>query len=95
MCAITKFILTYFFVCKITPLLDATTPLQSRLKVGWCNSIVMRGSRGAGGRAAVLESPRPLKNHKNIGFLSNTGQDGARRCRTRISKGDFGTLKNG
>ena len=29
----------------------------------------------------------------NVGKLKNV--DGARRCRTRISKGDFGTLKNG
>ena len=29
----------------------------------------MRGSRGAGGQGART----PLENHKNIGFLSNTG----------------------
>ena len=33
-------------------------------------SISMRGSRGGG-----TGGPDPLKNHKNIGFLSNTGPD--------------------
>ena len=32
----------------------------------------MRGSRGGGGRGS---GPPPLANHKNIGFLSNTGLD--------------------
>ena len=31
-------------------------------------SLCMRGSRGGGGRGS-----EPLENHKNIGFLSNTG----------------------
>ena len=31
----------------------------------------MRGARGGGG----IGGPDPLKNHKNIGFLSNTGTD--------------------
>ena len=37
---------------------------QARL-IKWHNT--MRGSRGGTG------GPDPLKNHKNIGFLSNTG----------------------
>ena len=32
----------------------------------------MRGSRGGTGGG---DTPPPLKNHKNIGFLSNTGPD--------------------
>ena len=32
----------------------------------------MHGSRGGGGGAGVMD---PLKNHKNLGFLSNTGPD--------------------
>ena len=33
---------------------------------------IMRGSKGGGGQGDL---PPPLKNHKNIGFLSNTGPD--------------------
>ena len=35
------------------------------------NNTSMRGSRGGGG----MGFGPPLKNHKNIGFLSNTGPD--------------------
>ena len=34
----------------------------------------MGGSRGGGGEQGV-QTPPPLKNHKNKGFLSNTGPD--------------------
>ena len=34
----------------------------------------MHGYRGVGG-AGGLDPPPPLENHKNIGFLSNTGLD--------------------
>ena len=41
--------------------------------------MVIRGSRGGGGGGGggqgVRTPPHPLKNHKNIGFLSNTGPD--------------------
>ena len=40
--------------------------------------MVIRGSRGGGGGGGGRGSgppPHPLKNHKNIGFLSNTGPD--------------------
>ena len=33
----------------------------------------MCGSRGGGGGAAMGSEPPPLKNHKNLGFSSNTG----------------------
>ena len=35
----------------------------------------MRGCRGEEGGGAGVWTPPPLKNHKNIGVLSNTGQD--------------------
>ena len=35
----------------------------------------MRGSRGGGGVTEGPDPPSPVKNHKNIGFLSNTGPD--------------------
>ena len=35
----------------------------------------MSGSRGGGGGDRGMGTPPPLKNHKNIGFLSNTGLD--------------------
>ena len=31
--------------------------------------------RGDGGMGGGVSDPPPLKNHKNIGFLSNTGPD--------------------
>ena len=39
------------------------------------SSLSMRGSRGGGGWQGFLTPPPPLKNYKNIGFLSNTGLD--------------------
>ena len=36
--------------------------------------MVIRGSRGGEG-AGGPDPPHPLKNHKDIGFLSNTGPD--------------------
>ena len=47
--------------------------------VWWCAAIRQAGRR-AGGRDC----------RQHLVFV-----DGARRCRTRISKGDFGTLKYG
>ena len=37
----------------------------------WELTTIMGGSRGGGGAGG----PDPLKNHKNIGLLSNTGSD--------------------
>ena len=37
------------------------------------DSMQIRGFRGGGGTGC--RDPPPLKNHKNIGFLSNTGPD--------------------
>ena len=39
----------------------------------------MRGSRGGGGGAGGPDPAHPLKNHKAILFLSNTGSDPLRR----------------
>ena len=36
---------------------------------------IQRGGGGGGGGGGGDRGPDPLKNHKNIGFLSNTGQD--------------------
>ena len=35
----------------------------------------MGRSRGGGGGQGVRTPPPPLQNHKNLGFLSNTGPD--------------------
>ena len=46
-------------------------------------SIAMSGSRGTGGP----DPPPPLKNHKNIGFLNNTGPDPLHNHQaTKVSK---------
>ena len=42
-------------------------------------------------KCSTIDSDR----YSLIFALITENVDGARRCRTRISKGDFGTLKNG
>ena len=42
--------------------------------------------RGTGGS----DSPPPLKNHKNIGYLSNTGQDPLKNHKASKPAFDFG-----
>ena len=46
---------------------DITATVEKRLSI----CVNMFGSRGGTG----VQPPPPLKNHKNIGFLSNTGLD--------------------
>ena len=43
------------------------------LHAGYVYMLFMGGSRGGGGQG--VRTPPPLKNHKNRGFLCNTGPD--------------------
>ena len=45
------------------------------LHAGYVYMLFMGGSRGGGGGQGVQTPPPPQKNHKNIGFLCNTGPD--------------------
>ena len=52
----------------------------------------MCGSRGGEGGGQVVRTPPPLKNHRNIGFHSNSGPDPLKKHKATKSALNVGPL---
>ena len=60
-------------LCYLAVRYFSTTMCRVHGPIGICWACHVRIQRGGGGTGP--DPPPPLKNHKNIGFLGNTGQD--------------------